>query len=141
MKKTVLLCLICLPLFWACSNNDETTTGKPENDVDAASMFIRNALDGKWKEARKLIVQDSANIEDLDVAERVAERRDALEQRSYRESQITLHDTRKINDSTTIVIYSNTFKNQRDSVKTVRVAGQWLVDLKYSFPNNNAVQQ
>lgn len=108
----------------------------PENDVDAASMFIRSALDGKWKDARKLIVQDSANIEDLEAAERVAERKGATDKRGYRESQITIHDTRKINDSTSVIIYSNTFKKQKDSVKSVRVNGNWLVDLKYSFPNN-----
>jgi hypothetical protein len=61
----------------------------------------------------------------------------AMDQRGYREAQITIHDTRKINDSTTVVIYSNTFKKERDSVKAVIVNGDWLVDLKYSFPNTN----
>lgn len=141
MKKILFSILIFLSLFWACTNNAESSSGKPENDVDAASMFIRSALNGQWKEARKLIVQDSANIEDLEAAERVAQRRDAVEQRSYRESQITVHDSRKINDSTTVIIYSNTFKKQRDSVKAVRLNGGWLIDLKYSFPNTNAPQQ
>ena len=131
-----------LPLFWACSNNDETAgSATGENDIDAARMFIRSALDGKWKDARRLIVQDPVNIEDLETAERMADRRDAVTQRNYREAQITIHNTRKVNDSISIVTYSNTFKKQRDSVKVIRIGGQWLVDLKYSFPNTNAVQQ
>lgn len=137
MKRIFLPGFLSLACLCACSNNAENATGKPENDVDAASMFIRSALNGQWKQAKKLIVQDSANIEDLEAAERVADKRNVTEQRGYREAQITLHDTRKINDSASVIIYSNTFKNQRDSVKAVRVAGDWLVDLKYSFPNNN----
>jgi hypothetical protein len=137
MKKLILFFFLLLPFFWACSDN-ETLSGKPENDVDAARMFIRSALDGRWKDARKLIVEDSANVDDLEVAERnYTERMTAMDQRGYREAQITIHDTRKINDSTTVVIYSNTFKKERDSVKAVIVNGDWLVDLKYSFPNTN----
>lgn len=141
MKKLAILLVATLPLFWACGTNDESSAQQGENDIDAARMFIRSALDGKWKDARRLIVQDQVNIEDLETAERMADRRDALTQRNYREAQITIHNTRKIGDSVSIVTYSNTFKKQKDSVKVVRVGGQWLVDLKYSFPNNNAVQQ
>ncbi|MDB5209095.1 MAG: hypothetical protein JWR72_4170 [Flavisolibacter sp.] len=138
MKKVALLGFVFLPLFYACSNNSDGITGKPENDVDAARMFIRSALDGRWKEARKLIVPDSANIEDLEVAERnYTERMNAMDQRGYREAQITIHDTRKINDSASVIIYSNTFKKERDSIKAINLNGDWLVDLKYSFPNNH----
>ena len=141
MKKLAFLLVAFLPLFWACGNSEESAAQKGENDIDAARMFIRSALDGKWKDAKRLIVQDPVNIEDLETAERMADRRDALTQRNYREAQITIHDTRKVGDSVSIVTYSNTFKKQKDSVKVVRVGGQWLVDLKYSFPNTNAIQQ
>jgi hypothetical protein len=138
MKKLILFSFLIVPFFWSCSNNGEGDSGKPENDVDAARMFIRSALDGRWKEAKKLIVPDSANIEDLEIAERnYTERMNAMDQRGYREAQITIHDTRKINDSVSIIIYSNTFKKERDSVKAVNRNGEWMVDLKYSFPNTN----
>src|SRR5215210_9248263 len=97
MKKIFFLCLITA--FTGCTNDEVKTSGKPENDVDAATTFIRKALDGKWKEARQLVVQDDANIEDLETAERMATRKDAETQRKYRESQINIHDTRKLNDS------------------------------------------
>ena len=141
MKKLALLLVAFTPLFWSCGLEDESSKTSGENDVDAARMFIRSALDGRWKDAKRMIVQDQVNIEDLETAERMAARFDAQTQRNYRESQITIHDTRKLGDSISIVTYSNTFKKQRDSVKVVRVGEQWLVDLKYSFPNNNPVQQ
>src|SRR5829696_6365531 len=130
MKKVALFIVAFLPLCWACSNNEEADNPKGENDVDAASMFIRSALDGRWKDAKRLIVQDSANIQDLEVAEQnYTQRMDVTEQRGYRESQITIHETRKVNDSVSIISYSNTFKKQRDSVKVLKVGNQWLVDL------------
>lgn len=142
MKKTAILLLAFLPLVWSCAGDDKTAAAtEGENDVDAARLFIRHALDGKWKDARKMIVEDSLNIEDLETAQRMADRSDALTQRGYRESTIRTYDTRRVNDSVSIVTYSNTFKNQRDSVKVVKIDGRWLVDLKYSFPNTNPVQK
>ena len=131
-------------LFWliACNNNSESTAAAaPENDVDAARTFIRSALDGRWKDAKRLIVQDSTNIGDLDATEQnYTQHMNVTDQRGYRESTIRIYDTRKVNDSISIITYSNTYKNQKDSIKVVRQNGNWLVDLKYSFPNNATKQ-
>jgi len=115
----------------SCSNTNQETA--PENDLDAARMFIRDALDGKFKEARQLMVADSVNDNRMTDTERTYERMSQETKRNYHESSITIYDTRKLNDSTSIVVYSNTFKNTKDSVKVVRKGGQWLIDLKYTF--------
>jgi hypothetical protein len=126
----------------ACNNNESTTAAPAENDVDAARTFIRSALDGRWKDAKRLIVQDSVNVGDLDATEQnYTQHMNVTDQRGYRESTIRIYDTRKLNDSVSIVTYSNTYKNQKDSLKVVRQNGSWLVDLKYSFPNSNAAKQ
>ena len=99
-------------------------------------------MDGKWKDAKRLILQDSANIDDLDLTEQnYTQRMDVTEQRGYRESTIRIFDTIKIGDSVSIVTYSNTFKNKKEEIKVVKVKGAWLVDLKHSFPNTNAHPQ
>ncbi|GAA4735783.1 DUF4878 domain-containing protein [Flavisolibacter ginsenosidimutans] len=128
----------CLLLLVACNNDSESTSAAPpENDVDAARTFIRSALDGRWKDAKRLIVQDSINIGDLDATEQnYTQHMNVTDQRGYRESQIRIFDTRKQGDSISIVTYANTYKNQKDSIKVVKQNGAWLVDLKYSFPNN-----
>ncbi len=138
MKKFIFLILFFLPFTWSCNSDETNSLGKPENDVDAARMFIRCALDGRYKDARKLIYPDSTNIYWLDKNEaNYVHRMDATRQRSYRESQITVYDIRKINDSASVIIYSNTYLNKRDSVKAIRVGGDWLIDLKYSFLDSN----
>lgn len=144
MKKTAFLFVAFLPLFWGCSDGTETSTSdKTEGDVDAAREFIRSALDGRWKDAKRLIVQDSTNIQDLEAVEQnYTQRMNVTDQRGYREAQIRIHDTRKDSDSISVITYSNTyFKNRKDSIKVVRVGGQWLVDLKYSFPKMNVINQ
>lgn len=141
MKKTLSFSLL-LCLFWACNNNDaDNASGKPEDDVDAARMFIRSALDGNYKQARRLILQDSSNVQLLDNLERAyLHNTDVSEQRGYREASIRVHETKKLNDSTSVVVYSNSFKNKHDSVKAVRVGNDWLIDLKYSFPQTRIPQ-
>lgn len=122
--------------FWSCSSNDtQNVDQKPEGDVDAARAFIRAALDGNYKQARTLVLPDSSNVQLLDNLERAyLHNNDAMEQRGYREASIRVHDTRKLNDSASVVVYSNSFKNKQDSVKAVKVGADWLIDLKYSFP-------
>src|SRR6476620_4156723 len=120
-------------LFLAACNNSDETAARPESDLDAARMFIRDALDGKYDEARQLMVKDSTNENRMSDTERTYAHMTKDDKRSYRESSINVHDLRKINDSTTVVIYSNSFRNIKDSVKVVKWNGQWLVDLKYTF--------
>lgn len=133
MLKKMLLGAALLSLL-ACNNANENTAATPEGDVDAARMFVRAALDGNYKAAQNLIVPDSANKEWLAVAERSYLQNDVTRQRGLRESSINIHDTKRLNDSVTVVSYSNTLFNDRnENVKVVRQAGVWLVDLKYTF--------
>ena len=132
MKKLP-ISILFLPFFWACNTNDKTASGPPENDLDAARIFIRNALDGKFGQARQIMLPDSTNDQTMDVTERNYERMSQADKAGYRNASIQIYNTREANDSTRIVTYSNSFKNQKDSLKLVRVNGQWLVDLKFTF--------
>jgi hypothetical protein len=96
-------------------------------------MFIRDALDGRFEQARQLMLRDSTNDQTMDVTERNYEHTSQADKMGYRNASIQIHNTREINDSTRIITYSNSFKNQKDSLKLVRMKDQWLVDLKFMF--------
>lgn len=132
MKK-ILIGLLSLSIVGACNNSDKVTSDNPENDLDAARMFIRDALDGRFEQARQLMLRDSTNDQTMDVTERNYEHTSQADKVGYRNASIQIHNTREANDSTRIVTYSNSFKNQKDSLKLVRINGQWLVDLKFTF--------
>lgn len=140
--KCILSFFLVFILFSSCNNDDATpASGKPEGDVDAARAFIRAALDGNYKQARLLILPDSSNVQLLENLERAyLHNNNAMEQRGYREASIRIHNTRSLSDSASVVIYSNSFKNKQDSVKAVRVGSDWLIDLKYSFPQTQLTE-
>jgi Domain of unknown function (DUF4878) len=134
-KKYSVLSIICLSLLIACKNNDRQA-GKSENDIDAARNFIRDALDGKFDEARTYLLSDTVNTNYMDVAERSYLKADDDTKRGYRSSSINIHEVKPVNDSTTVIIYSNSFKNDHDTLKVLKQNGQWLIDLKYLYEHD-----
>ncbi len=132
MRSILLTGFLFLQFFCAC-NNEEKVTGS-ENDVDAARNFIQSALEGDYTRARIYIVADSTNIQYLDAFERNFKNRMSPEdKRGYRNASINIYKVREMDDSTTIVNYSNSYMKKNDSLKVSRRSGQWLIDLKYSF--------
>ena len=73
----------------------------------------------------------------MDVAERSFQNTDQGVKNGYRTSTIIIHEVDTINDSTTIVIYSNSYKNDHDTLRVIRANNQWLVDLKYLFEHGS----
>jgi|SRR5690349_15453346 len=134
MKK-ILSASFLLFILAAC-NNDKNGSAKSENDVDAARNFIRSALDGKFSQARQYMLQDTANLQYLDVAEHNYERAPIETINSYKGSSINIHQVDPINDSTTVVVYSNSYKKDHDTLKVLKVNNQWLVDLKYLYQHD-----
>lgn len=127
--------ILFLPFsFIACKLKDKTSAA--ENDIDAARNFIRAALDGKFDEARTLLLPDSVNINWMDIAERNYMKADAETKYGYQSSSINIHQVQLLNDSNTVVIYSNSFKNDHDTLKVIRDKDKWLIDLKYLFQHD-----
>jgi hypothetical protein len=138
MKNSLLLigCGFLLGMG-ACKNEDRKVSPKSENDIDAARNFIRSALDGKFDDARNYLLADSANINYMDVAERNYQKADQTVKDGYKGSSIRIYSpVTNVNDSTTIVIFSNSFKNDPDTLRILKVKDQWLVDLKYLYQHD-----
>ncbi len=137
MRYTFLLAgFFFLFLLYSCKSNDKQTANKSENNIDAARNFIRAALDGKFNEARNYLLIDSINSNWMDVAERSYQRADQAIKDGYRSSSINVHQVKSLNDSTAIIIYSNTFKNDHDTLKVLKLNGEWLVDFKYLYQHD-----
>lgn len=134
--KRILIALLLLPFFFACNNNKTEASNQAENDLDAARMFISDALDGKWDEAKQFLVQDSTNIQLLETAQSKYQNLSREEQQNYKDAEPVFYDSHKIGDSITIVNYANSYMKKRDSLKIVKTNGQWRIDLKYSLLPN-----
>ena len=135
MKRYPFIYLFLFFLLNACGNDKRSST-QSENDIDAARNFIRAALDGKFDEARKLMVNDSDNVHFLDNAERIYKGLKTEDINAYRGASINIHQVSPLNDSTTVVIYSNSFMNNHDTLKVIKTNELWLVDLKYLYDHD-----
>jgi hypothetical protein len=128
--KSPALIFSLLFLLMACNPEQET---KSDNDMDAARNFLDAALKGDYKDASVYMLKDSANLEYLNVTKRSYQRLSPDERTKLRAASLRFFDTQQLNDSTTITIFANSYKNDKDTLRIVKTNGQWLVDLKYLF--------
>jgi hypothetical protein len=128
--------LLALLLLAGCGGNEagkQDALVKAEKPVDAYRGFLRGLLDGNKTQAAFFMLNDSTNTGLLDNWKRMYDRQEDGEKYQYKQATLQFYDTRKENDSTLYVAYSNSYKNKQDTLKVVRTDGAWLVDLKYSF--------
>jgi len=131
-KKASFLLLLSCGLI-ACGSDRQSNSNSSDNDIDAARNFIQAALVGDFDRAKVFMVKDSINNENINAIERLNERQGKEEKEKYQAASIRIHQNRNVNDSTSIIYYSNSYKNKIDSLKVIRVGGKWLVDFKYIF--------
>jgi hypothetical protein len=144
MRSQFILSFLFLLFLSACSNNERDrsdATQTTESDVDAARNFIRTALDGRYDKLRPMLLPDSANLALIEVAQMTYQSRmSPADKQGYRDASINIHNVETLNDSTTVVNYSNSYKKEKNDLKVVRIDGAWLVDFKYSFPADTSAQ-
>jgi hypothetical protein len=125
--------LFILFLLTSCGN-EEKAPATSDSHVDAVRNFVRAALDGKFNEARMYMISDSVNNNYMDVAERSYANMTQENKDGYRASSIQFPSPMvTLNDSISIIIYSNSFKNNPDTLKVIKTGGKWLVDFKYLY--------
>jgi plasmid maintenance system killer protein len=138
-KKIYYLLFLSFGLL-ACNSNDRgNPSGTSDSDIDAARNFIQAALVGDFQRAKIFMIDDSLNHEDLNAIQRLNERLTSEEKEKYQAASIRIHQNRKINDSTSVIYYSNSYRNKTDSLKVIKANGQWLVDFKYIFHKTDSL--
>jgi hypothetical protein len=130
MKRLSSIFLFLLFIICACSKKKKPAA---ENDLDAARSFIQAALEGKFNEARAYMLNDSLNNNWMDIAERNYQKADRDTKVGYAGASINIHEVNHPSDSVSVVIYSNSFKNDHDTLKVIKQNEKWLIDLKYLF--------
>lgn len=136
IRLTLITCFFALA---SCSDDRQGSSDSSDSAVDAARNFVQAALVGDFDRAEKFMVDDSLNKEDLNTVRRLNERLSKEEKDRYQESSIRIHQDRKLNDSTAVVYYSNSFKNKIDSLKVIRDNDEWKVDFKFMFHKTDSI--
>lgn len=132
MTKINLTIIAFLSLYFiACTSNKMANT-----DVAVADAFVKNLNNNKFEEAEKYLLHDKTNDEYFEVTKKSMLQKAANELDAYKNANLIIHETKPQGDTVTIINYSNSNKtSQSNNLKLVKVNGQWLVDLKFTFLN------
>ena len=130
MKIGIVIILLMSSLWISCNSGSESEAA--QNDLVAAKEFVQAALKGRYDRAADYMLHDSQNDERLDAVSRMQLSSD--EKQGLWDASINIYSRKLINDSTSIIVYSNSFhKENKDTLKVVKKEGKWLVDFKYLF--------
>ncbi|MBM3412272.1 MAG: hypothetical protein FJY19_02700 [Bacteroidetes bacterium] len=131
MQKLITIFFLFI-LGTACQQKEKSSP-TASSEIDAARNFLRAALDGKFDIAKDYLLQDSLNLSYLDIAARGHGKLTQDDKDSYRGSSIIIHEIQAQNDSTSLLIFSNSFKKDQDTLRIIKKDQKWVVDLSYLY--------
>ncbi|NDE09714.1 MAG: DUF4878 domain-containing protein [Chitinophagia bacterium] len=133
MKFTLLLSLICCLAISSCNTEKKS----PNTDIEVAREFIKNILESNFKDAETFVLKEETNQQFFELFKKEFESKTKSELESFKNADIIINEISPLNDSVSIINYSNSFKKDKtNKLKMVRINGQWMVDLKYTFSGN-----
>ena len=133
MKLTFLLSLIFCLAISSCNNEKKSTN----TDIEVARVFIKDILESNFKDAETFVLKEETNQQFFELFKKEFESKSKSELESFKNADIIINEISPISDSVSIINYSNSFKKDKtNKLKMVRINGQWMVDLKYTFSGN-----
>lgn len=132
MRKILFAACICLGIA-SCQTTDKT---RPADALETGRVFIRASLDGDFKKAEELLYQDSVNQQFFDTYKTLYSRLTDEKRKSFKASEYNINKYLDVDDSTTIINYSNSYMKRPQEIKIVRKKGLWWVDFKYISSGN-----
>lgn len=133
MTRFSLLILSVVLLLSACTNH---STERPQTAIETGRSFIRTCLDGEFEQAEKLLAKDSQNIQLFGSFKEYYHRMSDEQKKKYKQADYQINKYADLNDSTTIINYSNDYMNKPMEIKIIRQANEWSVDFKYTYSGN-----
>ena len=128
-----LLFLMVLGILYSC---DSKTESVEMNALETGRQFIRASLDGNFKIAEPLILTDAENQQQFQRFETFYSNMPVDDKNKYKASSYEINKFLEVNDSTTIINYSNSYMKKPMEIKLIRVNKAWMVDFKYTSSGN-----
>ena len=130
MKLKAFIVFGVLTVLISCNNK----TAYPTTDIDVARAFIKDILENNYKDAKVFVLDEEMNNQYFELSKKQFEAKGKAELELYKHSDIIVNELKQVNDSVTIVNFSNSYKPaMKNEVKVVKLNGKWSVDLKHTF--------
>ncbi|MEO6403844.1 MAG: hypothetical protein ABIY51_13920 [Ferruginibacter sp.] len=132
-----LFIVIAVFCFISCNNN---STSRPTTALDTGREFIRASLDGNFKGAETLIFKDTQNVQLFDSYKQFYSKLPGQKKSAYQKASYEINKYQDLNDSTTIINYSNSYMKKPMDIKVVRKNDLWQIDFKFTYSENPIVE-
>jgi hypothetical protein len=132
MKKLCSL-LFLLVILYSCGTEKDQ---RPSTALDTGRDFIRASLNGDFKTAENLILPEPQNLQLFESYKAYYNRLPAEKKTLYKQASYEINKYLDVDDSTTIINYSNSYMNKPMDIKLVRQNNTWSVDFKYTYSGN-----
>lgn len=127
--KYLLFLFVCLT--FSCIQPNKYL--KAENALDAGREFITAVLKDDFKTATFYILSDKENNKLLHQLEQKYNNQSMDVKKQYQQAVINIYDVVDVNDTVTIINYSNSYDKTKHKLKVMKVHGDWLINLKDTF--------
>lgn len=133
MKTLVFITAI---LLTAC-NGKQQDYHKAENAIDAGREYIQSCLQGDFSKAGFYLLPNEKNTQLLKEIEKSYREKDKEGRQQFRLASININEVTDINQTTTIIKYSNSFDKLPHTIQVVKQKEAWLVDLTNTNNTSN----
>ncbi len=130
MQKLFLVSFIII-LFGGCNQSEKPVS--LNDPLETGREFIDASLKGNYDRAQQYMLVDSTNKRYLESLKDFYKKMSPAEKDGYKNANIIINPSEAVTDSTTIINYTNTYKNKPSKIKVIRINKEWRVDFKYTF--------
>jgi hypothetical protein len=135
MKRIIITAFVSIILF-SCSSKTE----RPTTAMDTGRTFIRATLDGDLDKARTLLLNDTLNVRLFDRYRDYYKDLKPEDKAAYKKANYTINTYTDVNDSVTLINFSNDYLNKPMDIKVVRKEKVWSVDFAYTSADTTSVK-
>lgn len=136
MKKLVAVFLLATA-FTACNQKEDQ---RPQTALDTGREFIRASLNGNFDRASSFLLADSQNVQLFDSYKVFYGKLPDSKKQGYQQASYEINKYQDLNDSTTLINYSNSYMNKPMDIKVTRKDKTWMVDFKYTYSGNLPIE-
>ena len=115
-------------LLIAC-NGKEQNYRKADDALDAGREYINACLQGDFSKAAFYTLPNNKNKAILKDLEKIYREKDKEGRQQFRTASININEVKELTDSSTQIIYSNSFDKQPHTLYVLKQKNTWLVDV------------
>lgn len=125
--------LLCCYLF---SCKEPEGFHEAEDPLDAGREFLRAVLDGNFEKASLYISDNPEDKELFNRYQQYMKNQPKKEKLNLKSASIIINNIHNVNDSVTLINYSNSHSMKPTDLKVVLSEKKWRIDFSYTFSGN-----